>query len=817
MSLLRDYADQRSQPTLLPEPAASFDEVVDVDGRVRPAWRELAGIVTDLSTDDLQSLATDAAELLADDGADYGRPGAEPQPWRLDPIPLIVDGAEWETLEKGLAQRADLLSAVLDDLYGPQRLLSEGVVPAAAVFAHRRFLQPLMGAARGDDLVLTGCDLGRHADGTWRVFGDRVQAPSGLGFAMENRRVMTRLLPTLHRETRAHRTEPFVTTMRTALLHSGPDTSDSPRAVVLSPGARSETAFDQAFLANVLGFPLVRGGDLVVHDDHVWMKPVGWPRAAPVDRVDVIIRRVDADWCDPLELRGESQLGVPGLVEVSRRGNVRIANGLGTGVLENPALFAYMPQICRFLLDEDLLIDVADTWWCGDLSQREEVLRLLDDDRGGIILQRIDGSRVEDVGLTSVQWRERILSQGHLYAAQRRLSLSRLPVLDEHVGVDSRPVTLRAFTVRDGAAQRAFVGGLATLAEHDAIIPVNKDVWVIKASADAPDQGIDKVVRSAFARAMPVFAPRALDDMFWAGRYAERAEDLVRIVTAIEAFSRGMRRIGDAEIDPLAATATALAGIRYTTRSDELRSLLIDTDRPGSVADALHRLREAFMGVRDQLSDDTWRVFAATDRMSGSLRSDPLFPVSDAASRMLTGLLSLYGVTASMMRDDGWHAFEAGRHLERGMQVCTLVRASLPSIFTDSADDALRRMLTAAESIVTYRRRYGGVDHPADALELLLGDPDNPRSLASTIDAVGEHLSALPLSSGSTRPERLVAALATKAADARTIRAPQELATFLDDTMTELAGLSNAIALVHFQQGPMPRAIHDAAQREDAA
>ncbi|WOF23324.1 circularly permuted type 2 ATP-grasp protein [Microbacterium betulae] len=812
MSLLRDYGASLSQPTL-PLPStrgdgpARFDEVYGANGRRRPAWHGLATTLSELTADDLARIAAEGADLLADDGASAAQRGGSSRPWRLDPVPLVLDAAEWERLEVGLAQRAELLGAVLADLYGPQRLLADGVVPAAAVFGHAGFLRPLVGVSDPAPLVLTGTDLGRDADGAWRVLADRVQAPSGLGYAMENRRVMTRLMPGLHRESGTHRVEPFVSALRTALVHAAPRGDAIPRAVVLSPGTHSETAFDQAFLANVLGFPLVRGGDLVVRDGEVWMKPSGWPRTAPVDRVDVIVRRVDADWSDPLELRGESQLGVTGLVEAVRRGNVRVANGLGAGVLENPALLAYMADVCEHLLGEELRLGVAQSWWCGDAGHRETVLRRLDEAPETVIVRTIDGSGDDLSAASPAHLRSRIERHPLRYAAQLRMPLSQAPVLEggrHDARIGGAPVTMRAFTVRDGTAQRPFVGGLAMVADG-ALTPATKDVWVRKAHADDPDQGIDRLVRTALARAVPVFSPRALDDLFWAGRYAERAEDVVRIVLTADGLTRGRRRSQSDGADALSAALARLCGTRGADRDEDHRSALLDADRPGSAADSLARLRDALAGVRDQLSDDTWRVFSATDRAAGLLRAEPGYPLADAAARTLTGLLSLYGVTASMMRDEGWNAFEAGRQLERALQVCLLVQATLPALTGPGAEDALEGVLGAAESAVTYRRRHGGSGRPVEALELLLADPDNPRSLASAVATLGGHLDALPLATGSTRPERLRDDLASRLGGHAPLEPGPRLAAFLSETVSALGRLADAIALVHFESGPLPQ------------
>ena len=826
-SLLRDYAAQLAQSALAltaQDPSgARFDEVVGPDGALRPAWKGIADVAVELTATEVERIDGEITSLLADDGVTYGSSGAGPQqPWRLDPMPLVLDAATWTRLEVGLAQRAELLNALLADLYGGQRLLADGVIPAAVVFGHSGFLRPLARQAGIDaqPLVLSSTDLGRDAAGEWRVLTDRVQAPSGLGYALANRRVLSRVLPELYGEAELHRLEPYFSALRTALQASASGIAD-PRVVVLSPGTHSETAYDQAFLANILGFPLVQGEDLLVHDGWVWMKPSGFRQTAPHERVDVILRRVDAEWCDPLELRAGSQLGVAGLTEAARRGRVRVVNGLGAGVLENPGLLPYMPAICERLLGEQLRLPSVTTRWCGDPHQRREVLHALADEPDSMIVRRIDGTAAELDALAPQTLSELILAEPHRFVGQERLPLSQAPAWGEtgrsSGRVHPRRMTLRAFTVRDGASYRPLVGGLATLVNDSAAAPTTKDVWVLKAAPTEPDQGLAEVPALPFARAVPVLAPRAVEDMFWSGRYAERAEDLVRLVitasTHAEQLAYSSSAQGDATLRALVGLLQRLCGRRFVEPDLELRSLLLDGDRPGSAAHSLERLRNALEGVRDQLSGDIWRAFGSTDRAMRAMRAARRPPIAESASRMLGGILSLQGVTANMMRDDGWHAIEAGRHLERAFQVCTLLTAATTASLGAETDRAvLGGVLLAAESSVTHRRRFRGAVRAAGVIELLLVDPDNPRSVAFSLAALREHLSQLAGSTGSTRPERLLEHLEDSLASADIAalttsvdgRRPS-LQEFVAGTRSQLYRLGEAIVHLHFAAGPRPQ------------
>ncbi|MBB2975923.1 putative circularly permuted ATP-grasp superfamily protein/putative alpha-E superfamily protein [Microbacterium endophyticum] len=828
MSLIRDYAASlASQPLSISGNESGelrFDEVVAPDGTLRPSWKAMAEVAFDLTAEELHRIEDEISSLLADDGVTYEHPDAGSLPWNLDPMPLVLDAATWSRLEVGLAQRAELLSALLSDIYGEQRMLSEGVIPSPVVFGHSGFLRPLVRPESPDPhpLIISGADLGRDAEGEWRVLADRVQAPSGLGFAMENRRVISRVLPDLYREAGLHRMEPYFSALRSTLLQAAPADVADPRVVVLSPGTHSETAYDQAFLANVMGFPLVQGSDLIVRDGWVWMKPAGYPRRAPEERVDVILRRVDAEWCDPLQLRSGSQLGVAGLVEVVARGRVQLVNGLGAGVLENPALMPFLPAVSERLLGEQLRLPSVDAWWCGEPEGLERTLA--DAGSPSLSIRELDGRTATLAGASADELRAMILAAPHRFVARGRLPLSQIPAWSsaEKAGglAVPRQVMLRSFTIRDGSVYRPLIGGLATLAADAGEVPVTKDVWVLKGAPEDPDQGLEIAPPRELAIATPMLAPRALEDMFWAGRYAERAEDMLRLVITTRAYAEELdystSAAGGRAVHALHAAIEALAGRDSQYSAEELRALLLDRKRPGSAAHSFEGLRDALEGVRDQLSGDTWRVFGAVDRAARTLRgSRHAQQIPDVAGRMLTGILSLQGVTANMVRDPGWRMIEIGRFVERALQVVSLLAAT--AVATGDADTeraVFEGTLRAAESSVTHRRRNRGVVRVAGAVELLITDAENPRSIAFALAAVREHVAALPASTGSSRPERLLEDLENEVAEADVALLSQQidgeraaLSDFLESAGVQLRQLSDAIAQLHFESDPLPQPI----------
>lgn len=818
MTTLRDYSAAVTQPTLGGDPPR-YDEVVAPDGTLRPSWRMLAESAVQLTDADLRRVGGDIQRFLANDGVTYTPPEQDPGPWRLDPFPLVVEAAEWTPLEVGLAQRTELLNAILVDLYGPQRLLSSGVLPPAVVFAHSGFVRVSARASAHDPqpLLLAAADLGRNAAGEWQVLADRAQAPSGIGYAMENRRVISRVLPELYRQAGLHRMAPFFQALRATLIDSAPGHAPNPRVVVLSPGTHSETAYDQAFVASSLGFPLVEGSDLVMRDGAIWMRVFG-----RLERVDVILRRVDAAWSDSLELRKGSQLGVAGLSEAVRRGTVRVVNGLGAGVLENAGMLPFMSAMCELLLDEPLRLPSVQTYWAGDPRALAHVLDNLD----GLTVRTIDNA-VDLDHLSADRLAELVRAEPHRYVGQERLLLSQSPTLDAR-GVHPQAVTLRTFTLRYGSTYRPLVGGLAT-AQEGGRPSSSKDVWVLKGRPEDPDQGLLDVMPLTNVRAPAAMVPRVLEDMFWFGRYAERAEDMLRLVltahTSAEDFRSRPHTAGGASLAVLMSAIGRLSGSRHTPDQldENFRSILLDAHRPGSVAQSISALRDAAQSVRDQLSPDIWQAFSWTERASANLSAYHYsHQVAESAGQMLTGILSLQGVTANMMRDPGWRMICTGRAVERGLQLCHLLGSTTTVRRGIDVDrDVHNAVLTASESAVTHRRRYRGYVRVTGVLDLLLVDAENPRSLAFGIAEMRQHLAAMPESTGSTRPERLLDDLADELdrVDLAALTAIEgerrpNLERFLTGYLGHLTRFADSVGELHFAAGPVPRSFGFAAVSE---
>lgn len=811
-----------------------------------------------------EDLRQAAVRLLADHGVTYGSDSGDTvgEAWRLDPVPVVVEEQEWTGLDAALTQRAELLDAVLSDLYGPRLLLRDGTLPAELVLGHPGFVRAVDGLRLPGprELVLTATDLVRDPSRGWTALSDRAQAPSGAGYAMEDRRVVAQVLAETYRQAPIARIGPFFHALRLALTDAAPGRSEEPRAVLLTSGPHSETAFDQAYLASMLGLPLVEGDDLVVRDGRVWLRGLGDP-----EPVDVVLRRLDAEYCDPLDLRSDSRLGVPGLVRALRAGSVSIVNPLGSGVLENAGLLAYLPALARVVLGTDLLLGQAPTYWCGREPDLGHVLAHLD----RLVLKPV--SRVP--ATTSVLgWtlddraREQLAAR---IAADPGAWVGQEPVGGSHpdrTDGAARAAVLRAFAVAHGGSYHVMAGGLARLAPgseplvSSAYGAIAKDVWVLAGGAPAEGAVDDADMRAPEAPAAAPrtprsgISPRTAENLYWMGRYGERAEGTVRMLRAVvdrwDDFHRMPQTSGGRALAVLLAALDvrmpagwppAVPGDDASAagRSDasgrevtDLGSLLLDRGRPGSVAWSVRRLAEAQSAVRDQMSPDLWlplatmaRTLAAVRRAipeaaAGTAPEPRAADVRPSLDRLLEALLAVAGIQAEgLVRDAGWRLLDAGRRVERAQHLV----ASLSSVTRVRSHDVealvLESVLIAHESVITYRRRHQVRPRVAEVLDLLLADETNPRSLTFQLRRLSDDLAGVPTHAGATEVrDRLLSDVADLLAEANTVAVGaavtldgqrHRLAELLDSLRWRLRAISDEISRAHFVHPAPSRSVGD--------
>ncbi len=755
-----------------PVAPGSYDEMWGKGEALVPHWQPLANELGQLDGEAVARLFSVTNQQIRANGITYnvvGDPNGLHSPWVLDPLPLIVGRADWEKIEAGLVQRAELFNAILADIYGPRDLIAKGVLPPEVVFAHRGFLRPCDGL--GGRLVFYAADLSRGPDGRMWVINDRTQAPSGSGYALENRIIASRVLPGPFGESGVRRLAGYFRRMRRTLRDLAPETDREPRMVILTPGPFNETYFEHAYLAAYLGLTLVQSDDLTVRDARVWLKSL-----QGLEPVDVIVRRVDAEYCDPLELRGDSRLGVPGLLSAIRAGNVLVANPLGSGVLENPGLLAFIEGACRHLRGEKLLLPSAATWWCGHKKERDHVLSNLPTLLvKGIHRERnlgtVMGSRLSKAELAAL--RARILAEPHLYVGQEQVAFSTAPAL---VGghLEPRLSVLRCFSAASGDSYVLLPGGLSRSASSTGEYiaggsSVSKDTWVV-GGEEEPYQTLwdtqpgEKPDALSEGHHLP---SRAGENLFWAGRYAERADSIARLLrrvlrTYFES-DRAPDQPGGRHLRALLFALTDVSGslpgfhaegvegeALLAAPEEEIFRLVTDETHPGSLASVVRSLLSSAYVVRDLWSADTWRVVDAIEsHWKGVIRAsskDYLHGLRAELNQLIVNLSALAGLTAEgMIRDTGWYLLDLGRRIERGLQVLGIVRSTLTGVSDDVAGHlVMESVLDVCDSLVLHRRRYRAHPTVASLLELIILDARNPRSLISLVETLNRHVEMLP-------------------------------------------------------------------------
>jgi uncharacterized circularly permuted ATP-grasp superfamily protein/uncharacterized alpha-E superfamily protein len=765
---------------------AAYDELSADGVTPRPHWRHLMESLEEIGDEELGRRWARAERRIRENGITYniyGDPQGADRPWKIDLIPFLIPAQEWRFLEAGIVQRAQLLSLVLEDLYGAQELLASGRFPAALLYGNPAFLRPLVGVKAPSHglLHMLAVDLARSPEGRWWVLADRTQAPSGSGYALENRTIVSDVLPDLFRTSEVLRLAPFFRAQRDALTSLSPKAN--PRIVLLTPGPFNETYFEHSYIARYLGFTLVEGADLTVRDRCVFLKTV-----AGLEQVDVILRRVDDSFCDPLELRSDSLLGVPGLVDAIVAGNVQVANGLGSGLIETAAVMPFLPGLARHLLGEELKLPSVATWWCGQSYALEWVLEHLDEvvvkpafPAGGVSggMEPVFGAEISPADKSKLA--ERLRARPHEYVAQEQVTLSTAPVW-ENGHVDSRSLVLRAYVLNTGSGWMAIPGGLVRVAEGDAeasgkgtgkgsVVSMqrgghSKDAWVLW---DSPVDTFsmlrprgEPVELRRTERAVP---SSVADNVFWLGRYVERAENIARMartmiprVLRADAAEFGclLRLHGclETRYGKLPRSRTKLPDAPNLERDLELEliSLVTDPRRPDSLASTLREIARVGGRVRERLSADmTFLIVKLRDSVPDASRD--AVP-AEAARRfleypaMLTACLELLSAFSGMERENvtrglGWLFLSIGRRLERAIFLARQLR-EVTTPLAEQDWPLLECLLEVADSSMAYRTRYYTTLQPLALLDVLMADEKNPRSLDFQLSHLLELYEKLP-------------------------------------------------------------------------
>lgn len=794
--LLRSAGSTPESAAPQPAPPSPADETLS------PEWTRFFNFLGADGFYDLNHRTANLRRQIRDNGVTYNvyaDANGPQRPWALDLFPMMVSASDWAHIEAGIQQRARLLDRVMADIYGPQELLSKGLLPSALVHAHPGYLRGMQGVkpAGGTYLHIAAFDIAHGPDGRWSVVSQRTQAPSGLGYLLENRLTISLLFPEAFREMKVERLAASYKALVDGLKAMSPvDGNEESRVVLLTPGPYNETYFEHAYLARFLGLTLVEGSDLLVRDDRLYLKTL-----RGLEPVHGLLKRLDDEFLDPLELRSDSTLGVPGLLQVIRAGNVLVVNAPGSAFLESSALLGFLPALSEHLLGETLALPSLSTWWCGEQAVMQDVLGQL---KNSVIKPTYPGSGMESViGHTLSrreldEWAGRIVRRGEDYTVQAYLPLPQTPTWQGE-RISPRSAMLRVFAVADGnGSWQVLPGGLARLAGKNENMSSmqhggsSADVWVLgdasagKAAATRTEQPAPAWATAPLRHRPPVTS-RAAENLFWLGRYTERAENSTRLAQITLQCLGGE----DQTSQPLLAWLTSMAvgnalvldTVPPATQARRVfeRALianLADTEQAASVGYNLRALKSAASAVRERLSQEQWHMIVRTETdffqrcsvfspmdqtqsqggQSQSQSSQYLLEYSSVealrALESASGFLSAMtgAQTDRMTRDDGWRLLSVGRLIER---LNTLAGALVRGFETGSVfeEGGFNAMVALFDSTITFHAQYQQRRDIPALLDLLVLDRDNPRSLGWVVQTLRGRLAKLAGSAPGYMPD----------------------------------------------------------------
>ncbi|WP_263769489.1 circularly permuted type 2 ATP-grasp protein [Propionivibrio soli] len=835
-SLLANYPRQTDR----------YDEMLAENGELRAPWRGLLEHLSNAPPGLMRQQLDYVRRRIQENGVTYNvyaDPQGADRPWELDPLPLILSAEEWNEISGAVVQRARLLNALLGDLYGEQNTLKDGTIPPALVYGHNNYLWPCQGIRPPGDtwLHLYAADLARSPDGRWWVIADRTQAPSGAGYALENRVIVSRLFPEKFRDLGVKPLNGFFAALQESLSHwaAADEGGTAPMIVLLTPGPYNETYFEHAYLARQLGYPLVEGQDLTVRNDAVYLRTLSGLR-----RVHAILRRLDDDYCDPLELRGDSALGVPGLLQAVRAGKVLVANALGTGLLESAALPGFLPGACEKLLGESLRMPSVGTWWCGEAAALEFVIEHIDHlvIKGAYPSQRLEpvfGSELD--GPRRKEMIERLRARPQAYVAQELVRFSQAPSWSarHERRLIPRGVALRTYVAATPQGYVVMPGGLTrvTSAVNARMIAMqrggsSKDTWVLgEKAARSLNPARALTGKAGVVRSGSNLSSRVVENLFWFGRYAERCEDTARLLRV------ALARLVDAAPDDMPGLISAfevgralsvlpeqtgkkpIADGQDASRSafeKQLLAALCTSEWGDGLAGDIRRLLWVGAQVRERFSLDNWRALNHLQRqLQGYAKGKPgLGEALAFLDQMILAASALAGFAMDdMTRDDGWRFLIIGRRLERLIFLANAVSHFL-RLHSTRAPGSLEWLLELANSIITYRSRYMAQPELLPAIDLIVFDDANPHAVIFQTHNVIRYLGRLERDLGGIGGEADEDALHAsflrlrafdplrlqrhEAGDAEARACSAELAELLEDVARGAAELSDRLAMRYF-------------------
>ncbi|MEN1785100.1 MAG: circularly permuted type 2 ATP-grasp protein [Bacteroidota bacterium] len=756
--------------------SGNYDEMFTPEMGIRPPWKALFSAFKAFGTEGLNARQRDMDWLLYENGVTYNvynDPKGMNRPWDLNLVPFVLQEKEWKTLAEGLQQRATLLDLVLKDVYGKRHLIQDGIVPHEVIYGHRGFLRQCSGIAYNTEKMLSiyAADVSRGTDGRLWVVNDRTEAPSGMGYALENRYTSQRVLPELFAQMAIKPLSNFLEQLDQLLVSASPEPKDNPNIVILTPGSHNETYFEHAYLASYFGYRLVQGNDLVVRDGFLWMKSL-----KGLKKVDVVLRRVDDAYVDSLELREDSQLGVVGLLDVVRRKNVSVINPVGSAVMENPGLIPFMPAIANYFLKQELLLPQIASWWCGQNKEKQYVL----DNLPQLVVKRIDRTNRESIHfgefMTAAeleQLKKEINARPYRFVAQERIHFSTAPNLNGS-GIEPRNTVARAFAIAMGDNYNIMPGGLVRVAPDRDTIRVsnqrggtNKDFWVLEEGPVSQVPILQKYhKRDIVASGLDDLPSLTAENLYWAGRYVGRtlmtARYLRMVFRQMAVQPDANEHTSSVKLRALFESVTQVTGTypgfvgdeEVTTKAfenpkAELLSVMGDKTRAGSLGHTIEMFGNSYYAIRNLWSSDMWRVFKSIQRVWRGFEADKTPTINDCIKtldQLITRLIAFMGlVEESIMVQQGLLLYFIGLQLEQSMLTITKCRSLLTVKQEGHVEyELLEYLLASHESLNIYRYSYRSYIQMEQVMDLLLFDVQYPRSLAFMLNRLHKDVSRLP-------------------------------------------------------------------------
>lgn len=841
----------------------SYDEVLDQNGEIKPYWKGLFDTLESIGIDELELRNQEIVKKLKENGVTYNVYDSSQKSnraWKLDPIPFLIHESEWNTIEKGLKQRAHLLDLILKDLYGSQTLIKNAIIPAELVFDNAGFLLPCFDIIQKENkqLLNYAVDLARGPDGKMWLLDNRTQSPSGAGYALENRIVMSKVLPELNEKTYRKRLSPYFSQWQQTVDTLGNNSNENPNVVFLTPGPGNETYFEHVYLSSYLGYTLVQGNDLLVRDGFVWLKSID-----QLERVDVIIKRLDDEWCDPLELRRDSLLGIAGLLQVIRLGNVRVLNPPGTSILENYGLMAFMQNACKFLLKEPLLINSIATWWCGQTKELNFVLANLPK----LIIKKTNrkqGFRSIYARLLNAEELENlkklILKNPKDYVAQEEVSLSTTPAFVNGT-IEPRYAAFRAFLIADGDDYKVMQGGLTRSSAvkdkfeiSNQLGGISKDTWII---TDIPTEYHEKTVerKNTNNQLSNSLTSRNAENLFWLGRLCERTMALRSFLKIIlNRLNENVIKHGNKQPEFLVVLLKSVTHLTQTYPGfvgkeikngevfdndaifenpiTELLLLINDSKKSGSVVYNLQSLLNTINQVSEKWNHDTRRIINLLEDCQISLKNtntNNINHVNHALDKLHIRLFSFYGnIYETLPRDNGFYLMEVGKNVERILSLISVFRSTFNYKKAEEEEALLMEAILEHHHLLAqYRNIYKSHLSLKAVINMVFLEKNLTYTLSFLLNTLTHFLSKLPKTNEPNRlsiaeKSALKASTIIKLIDADSLIQVEEATQFrpeLDQTLSDvfelISNVSTNLSSLYFNHTVMQHSVLDTLENID--